>query len=70
MSDTDTEPQEGGLKSKIPGLAQELIGEIEKIGGALTGDPITQAEGQLNVDVGEIREGGPDEGAQAEKHRV
>lgn len=41
---------------KISGLVQKIIGEIEEIGGALTGDPTTQAEGQFNVEVGEIRE--------------
>jgi uncharacterized protein YjbJ (UPF0337 family) len=46
----------GGLKEKISGLGQKIIGEIEEIGGALTGDPTTQAEGQFNVEVGEIRE--------------
>lgn len=52
-SDND---QKGGIKDKITGLAQKIIGEIEEIGGALTGDPTTQAEGQFNVAVGEIRE--------------
>ena len=70
MNESENDPQDGGLKSKISGLGQELIGEIEKIGGALTGDPITQAEGQLNVDIGEMREGGRDEGDEVENHRV
>lgn len=46
----------GELKDKITGLGQKIIGEIEEVGGALTGDPTTQAEGQFNVEVGEIRE--------------
>ena len=46
----------GTLKDKITGLGQKIIGEIEEVGGALTGDPTTQAEGQFNVEVGEIRE--------------
>ncbi len=45
-----------GLKDKITGLGQKIIGEIEEIGGALTGDPTTIAEGELNVEIGEIRE--------------
>ncbi len=45
-----------GLKDKITGLGQKLIGEIEEIGGALTGDPTTIAEGELNVEIGEMRE--------------
>ncbi|MFN0141683.1 MAG: hypothetical protein ACKVQW_16545 [Pyrinomonadaceae bacterium] len=44
------------LKEKISGFGQKIIGEAELIGGALTGDPTTQAEGEFNVEVGEIRE--------------
>jgi uncharacterized protein YjbJ (UPF0337 family) len=44
------------LKDKISGLGQKIIGEIEEIGGVLTGDPNTVAEGEFNVEVGEIRE--------------
>ena len=55
MSENDTE-QKGGLKEKISGLGQKIIGEIETIGGVLTGDPNTQAEGEFNVEVGDIRE--------------
>ena len=47
---------EGGLKEKISGFGQKVIGEIETIGGVLTGDPNTQAEGEFNVEVGDIRE--------------
>lgn len=53
----ETPEAEGeGLIGKIGGLGQKIIGEIETIGGVLTGDPITQAEGEFNVEVGEIRE--------------
>jgi uncharacterized protein YjbJ (UPF0337 family) len=48
--------KEGGIKEKISGLGQKIIGEIETIGGVLTGDPNTQAEGEFNVEVGDIRE--------------
>lgn len=36
--------------------AQIIIGEIEKIGGILTGDPVTQAEGDYNIAAGTLRE--------------
>lgn len=52
------------LKEKISGLGQKIIGEIEQVGGALTGDPITQAEGEFNQEVGEIREELEDEGVE------
>jgi uncharacterized protein YjbJ (UPF0337 family) len=45
-----------GLKEKISGLGQKIIGEIESIGGILTGDPNTAAEGEFNVEVGTVRE--------------
>ncbi len=47
---------EHGLLDTVKDLGQKIIGEIEEIGGALTGDPLTQAEGQFNVDVATIRE--------------
>jgi len=50
------EPQHNSLKEKISGFGQKVIGEIESVGGALTGDPMTEAEGQFNIEVGEIRE--------------
>jgi hypothetical protein len=55
----ETEPDkhpDTGLKEKITGLGQVIIGEVETIGGVLTADPITQAEGEFNVEVGTIRE--------------
>lgn len=52
-----TEPAEKhGLKEKISGLGQVIIGEIETIGGVLTADPNTQAEGEFNVEVGTVRD--------------
>ena len=50
------EKDNGSLTDKISGFGQEIIGEIEKIGGILTGDPNTQAEGEFNVEVGDIRD--------------
>ena len=45
-----------GLADNVSGLGQKIIGKIETIGGVLTGDPITQAEGEYNVEVGDVRE--------------
>jgi uncharacterized protein YjbJ (UPF0337 family) len=55
MMNNETDP-EHGLLDTVKDLGQKIIGEIEEIGGALTGDPLTQAEGQFNVDVAKIRE--------------
>jgi uncharacterized protein YjbJ (UPF0337 family) len=57
MSETGPDSDEKqGIKHHISGLGQKIIGEVEEIGGALTGDPITQAEGEFNVELGDIRE--------------
>jgi len=56
MSNIPEEKSESGLADKVSGLGQKIIGEIEVIGGVLTADPTTQAEGEFNVEVGEIRD--------------
>lgn len=53
---TEETEDEGGLGSGLSGLGQKILGEIETIGGILTADPITQAEGEYNVEVGDLRE--------------
>jgi uncharacterized protein YjbJ (UPF0337 family) len=55
MNEPD-EKEEHPLADNISGLGQKIIGTIESIGGVLTGDPITQAEGEFNAEVGEVRE--------------
>jgi uncharacterized protein YjbJ (UPF0337 family) len=55
MSDSP-ESEKHTIKEKISGLGQKIIGEIESIGGILTGDPNTAAEGEFNVEVGTVRE--------------
>ena len=54
----EVEPTEedSSLKQNIGGIGQMIIGEIESIGGILTGDPLTRAEGEFNVTVGEERD--------------
>lgn len=56
-NDPKIEPEdEHPIADRITGMGQKIIGEIETIGGILTGDPITAAEGEFNVEVGELRE--------------
>jgi uncharacterized protein YjbJ (UPF0337 family) len=50
------ETESHGLRDRVSGFGQKIIGEIEAIGGILTGDPTTQAEGEFNVEVGDLRE--------------
>jgi uncharacterized protein YjbJ (UPF0337 family) len=47
---------EDETKGKVSGFTQFVVGELETIGGVLTGDPLTQAEGEFNVEVGTVRE--------------
>ncbi|HVF47815.1 MAG TPA: hypothetical protein VNA17_09645 [Pyrinomonadaceae bacterium] len=56
MTEIDEEEQKPETKRRLSGLGQQIIGEIEAIGGILTADPITQAEGEFNLEVGEIRQ--------------
>ncbi|MEP7214461.1 MAG: hypothetical protein ABI791_15395 [Acidobacteriota bacterium] len=50
------EKDEPTFRERISGAGQVILGEIETIGGVLTGDPMTQAEGEFNVEVGSVRE--------------
>lgn len=36
------------------GIGQQILGELEIIGGILTGDPVTRSEGEFNVETGGI----------------
>ena len=55
-NETEKHEEKHGLKDKISGIGQVIIDELETIGGVLTADPITQAEGEFNVEVGTLRE--------------
>lgn len=48
--------QKHGLKGRISGLGQVIIGEIEKLAGVVNADPLAQAEGEFNIEVGTLRE--------------
>jgi uncharacterized protein YjbJ (UPF0337 family) len=67
MAEIEDEREQSGLKDKLTGLGQVIIGEVETIGGVLTGDPITQAEGEFNVEVGTVREELEDAGIDEEE---
>lgn len=60
----------GGLKEDISAVGQIVIGELESIGGMLTGDPITRAEGNFNADAGIIREEINEDLEEAEENKV
>jgi hypothetical protein len=49
----DTEKQEdSSIVENLEAVGQIIIGEVEKIGGILTGDPVTNAEGEYNIGAG------------------
>ena len=48
--------QKHGLKESITGLGQKIIGEIESLAGVVNADPLAQAEGEFNVEVGAVRQ--------------
>ena len=47
---------DAGERGLVSGFGQKIIGGIEEIGGILTGDPNTAAEGEFNIEVGDARE--------------
>lgn len=73
INEKDKEVQEiedtenGGLAEDISAVGQILVGEIQSIGGMLTGDPVTRAEGNFNADAGIIREEINEDIAEAEE---
>lgn len=46
------EKEENSLVENLEATGQIILGEIEKIGGILTGDPVTNAEGEYNIGAG------------------
>jgi uncharacterized protein YjbJ (UPF0337 family) len=56
-------------ESSMSGFSQFVVGELETIGGVLTGDPLTQAEGEFNVEVGTVREDIEDELEESENEK-
>lgn len=50
------EQEGGGVRGVVSGFGQKVIGVVEEVGGILTGDPNTAAEGEFNIEVGDVRE--------------
>ncbi len=58
-----------GLKETITGFGQKIIGEIETLAGVVNADPLAQAEGEFNVEVGTVREDLEESGVKEEKEQ-
>ena len=54
MTDDKKEDEKHPTKEKLEAVGQIILGEIEKIGGILTADPTTQAEGDYNLEAGNL----------------
>lgn len=66
---TSKEKEENPTVEKLESVGQMIIGEIEKIGGILTADPIAQAEGDLVQDAASLHLETADALAEAEHHK-
>jgi hypothetical protein len=56
MTNENEEKEKSGLGANLSAVGQMIIGEIETVGGILTGDPLTRAEGEFNVEVGSLHQ--------------
>ncbi|MBV9216289.1 MAG: hypothetical protein JO053_08940 [Acidobacteria bacterium] len=56
MSDPDEKSEDLQNHGRVSGSLQKIIGEVEAVGGILTGDPDAISEGEFNQEVGDIRE--------------
>ena len=61
--------QKHGFKESITGLGQVILGEIETLAGVVNADPLAQAEGEFNVEVGTVREEMEDSGVEDEDNQ-
>jgi hypothetical protein len=55
MTEETRDKDENTTVEKIESVGQIIMGEMERIGGILTADPVSQAEGELTEDAGEAR---------------
>ena len=55
MTEETKDKQESSTVEKLESVGQIIMGEMEKIGGILTADPVSQAEGELAEEAGEVR---------------
>lgn len=56
MNDNEELEDETATEENLKGIGQEILGDLEIIGGMLTGNPGAIAEGKFNAGVGEIHQ--------------
>ncbi|HNQ16115.1 MAG TPA: hypothetical protein PKM58_11160 [Pyrinomonadaceae bacterium] len=54
MTEEKKQHEDSSAREKLEAVGQMIVGEIEKIGGILTADPVTQAEGDYNLGAGSL----------------
>jgi hypothetical protein len=54
MTEETKDKQEKSAVEKLESVGQIIMGEMEKIGGILTADPVSQAEGELTEEAGSV----------------
>jgi len=52
----ETEVPVNHTKENLQSVGQMIVGELETIGGILTGDPLTRAEGEFNLETGVLHQ--------------
>lgn len=55
MTEEIKDTEENTTVEKLESVGQIIVGELEKIGGILTADPVSQTEGMLAEDAGSVR---------------
>ena len=56
MTNENKEQTENRTTENLESVGQMIIGGIEQIGGILTGDPVTRAEGEFNTQAGALHQ--------------
>ena len=54
MTEDKKNKEENPTVEKLESVGQIIIGEMERIGGILTADPVSQTEGMLTEDAGGV----------------
>ena len=55
MTEETKNKDENATVEKLESVGQIIMGEMERIGGILTADPVSQAEGELTEEAGSVR---------------
>ncbi len=56
MTNENEEEKKSGLSENLSAIGQIIVGEIEAVGGILTGNPSARAEGEFNIEVGSLHQ--------------